>query len=246
MACGGGLVVLEVAGEHGRRAREDLAVVGDPQLDALERPADRADPHVVERHQRADRGVLGLAVDLVDRDARAPRSTRAPAGRSGRRRRPPRSARPRPSLSRSARSASRSARRSARSPAPSLPRIRFEPPPQRCASGTRLSREASAILISTVASIFSHTRGTPRNSGRLDVAQVLGERLAALAEVDDVAGAEAVDDRAEPLGDVAQRQVGEHLVVGPVPERPRKLSAAQVRLACVSIAPLGGPVVPEV
>ena len=35
----------------------------------------------------------------------------------------------------------------------------------------------------------------------------LGERLAALAEVDDVAAAEAVDQRPEPLRDVAQREV---------------------------------------
>ena len=69
---GAGLGVLEVAQEHAGRAREDLAVVGDAQLDAGQRPADGADAHVVGRRVRAHRGVLGLPVALAHGDAERP------------------------------------------------------------------------------------------------------------------------------------------------------------------------------
>ena len=78
------------------------------------------------------------------------------------------------------------------------------------------------MRIWTDASIFSHTRGHAEEDGRLHVAQVLGEGLAALAEVDDVAGGHRVDDRPQTLGDVAQRQVGQDLVARPGVERLAK------------------------
>ena len=197
---GGGVGVLVVAGEHGRRAREDLAVLGDPQLDALERLADGADPHVVERHQRADRGVLGLAVDLVDRDAQRPEVLEHLGGDRG--------------------GAADGALRAAE---PELVAQRAQGEHVGDAAGRESQRRpvrpaleprgVRHLDLDGGEHLLPHARDG-REQGRLDVAQVLRERLAALAEVDDVAGAEAVDDRAEPLGDVAQRQVGEHLVVG--------------------------------
>ena len=45
--------VVPVALEEGRAAELDLAVVGEPHLDPLGRPADRPEPVVLERRARA-------------------------------------------------------------------------------------------------------------------------------------------------------------------------------------------------
>ncbi len=58
----GGAVVVAV--EDVRALDQDLAVLGDPQLDARERPPDRAEAVVLERRDRRGGGGLGHAVAL--------------------------------------------------------------------------------------------------------------------------------------------------------------------------------------
>ena len=65
---GGRLGVAPVALEEGRAAEEDLAVVGDPELDRRHRPADRPEPVVLAGRARPE-AVLGAAVALDDDDA---------------------------------------------------------------------------------------------------------------------------------------------------------------------------------
>ena len=60
--------VVPVAAGHGRAAELDLAVVGDPHLDAVRRPPDRPEAVVVEPGAAAGPG-LGRAVALEDRHA---------------------------------------------------------------------------------------------------------------------------------------------------------------------------------
>ena len=104
------------------------------------------------------------------------------------------------------------------------------------------------MRIVTAARSFSQTRGTPRKKVGCTSPQVGRQVVARLAEVDDVAIGDGIDDRYQPLGDVAQRQVREHLVIGPATDKTRP-TVARPRPGgwrAMIIAPLGGPVVPDV
>ena len=68
---GGRRVVAAVAAEQVDAAQADLAVVGDAHVDAGQRQADRADPHLAGAVDGGRGGGLGEAVALEDRDADA-------------------------------------------------------------------------------------------------------------------------------------------------------------------------------
>ena len=68
---GRGLGLVEVALHDVRAAGQDLAVVGDPHLDAPQRPADRAEPPAARPVDADDRRGLRQPVALVDLDAGA-------------------------------------------------------------------------------------------------------------------------------------------------------------------------------
>ena len=67
---GGRVRILEVAGEHVLAAREDLAVVGELELDRGQRLADRVEAERVGAVERQRRRRLGEAVALDDRARR--------------------------------------------------------------------------------------------------------------------------------------------------------------------------------
>src|SRR5207253_8259484 len=55
--------------------------------------------------------------------------------------------------------------------------------------------------------------GDAEEEGGLHLTQVVRERLASFAEVDDVPGPDGGDDGHQPLGDVAERKVRQDLLV---------------------------------
>ena len=61
------LGILEVALAHRVASHEDLAITGDPDLDAWQREANRPDPDAAGRVEAGRPAVLGLAVDLAHR-----------------------------------------------------------------------------------------------------------------------------------------------------------------------------------
>ena len=65
----GGLLVLEIAAEHDRTSRQQLAVVGDAQLQPRHRLADRGDPHLRVGVERAGTAHLGHSPHLQQADA---------------------------------------------------------------------------------------------------------------------------------------------------------------------------------
>src|SRR5690606_25131090 len=68
---GRGFGVLVVALEHVAAAHADLAVLGDLDLGAGQRPADPTDLELVGRRHGRGAGALAHAVDLVDQHAEA-------------------------------------------------------------------------------------------------------------------------------------------------------------------------------
>ena len=64
----GRLGLLVVAGEHRLAADQQLAVLGEPELETGERRPDRAEPVALGRVRRRGRRALGEAVPLVDAD----------------------------------------------------------------------------------------------------------------------------------------------------------------------------------
>ena len=101
---------------------------------------------------------------------------------------------------------------------------------------------------------FSQIRGTAKNSVGWTSLRFDGDRVDRLGEVEHRAAAHEVPRREDPLGDVAQRQVGDDEVVlvraacrrAAARARLTMVSIEKAALALVSIAPFGGPVVPDV
>ncbi len=178
---------------------------------------DRADADLAGRHERADGGVLGLPVDLVDGDPERPEPLQHLRG-DGRR-----AAHRDPRAREAELVAQRAQRERARRGRPhavhgrELARHPLRRQPLALAQRVAIARALEPRRVGHPdldrgEHLLPHARDR-REDRRLHVAQVLRERGAALAEVDDVAGGGGVDHRAEALGDVAQRQVGEDLVV---------------------------------
>ena len=86
------LLVLEVAGEDGRAADQELAVVGEPQLDARHRRPDGAEAVAIRPVDRGGGRALRQPVALEDAGCRARRRTPRPRAPAARRRRSRRAA----------------------------------------------------------------------------------------------------------------------------------------------------------
>ena len=211
-------LVLEVAAEHHVAADQDLAVVGQPQLDAGIRHADGSDGRDVAGLDRGGAGGFGQAVGLADRHAEHAKDTSGSPVRSARRRRSRRgNGEARRNSAASARPATyQKAHFSALQRAPVRARAR---PPGAASDAMRAlvqpqrgSRRPRAAWSGWTEWNFSQMRGTPKkicgDSSRRSSCTV--RRLSAKLTIG--AGGHRDMDREHLLGDVAQRQVGDQLV----------------------------------
>ena len=217
-----GGIVVEVAGEHPRSTDEDLAVAGDAQLDAGQGLAHLADAHVVGRRVRGDGRAFGLAVALAHGHADGPEELEhLGSDGSGARDGDPHPAhpelRPKAAIEQGMTQGSHSA---AADPEASPHATPGQAPAPRQPEPVVQALERRGVGHADLDGgqhLLPHARDAEEHS-RLHLAQVRDEGFPTLAEVDDVAGVEGVDRRREALGHVAERQIGEHLVVGTAAE----------------------------
>ena len=250
VACG----LLVVAEEHVGAAHQDLAVLGDLDLEPGQRRPDRADLGLARQVVRRRAGVLGLAVDLADRQVDA----REELQHVGRDRGGARAQHAR------AVEAERGLELADHQPVGErVLRLRAShgtgsPRSRRALTSVHTRRAQSTSRLLAAGDLAQPRRQPgvellpdPRHAEehrRAALLEVVGDLLDRLREVHRAARGRRHVDRAHLLGDVRQRQVRQRRRRRrPCRRRCRSASCAvHARLACDSITPLGGPVVPEV